>query len=160
MLRLNEDVLILIFKELKNDKKSLYSCLLVNRTWCVTTVPILWKNPGRIRLAKKDKNILFNVILLHLSEESKDNLRNQGIDLFTETYRPPLFNYISFWRHLNLQLLESMIIDNSKDIESNTPTIIWNEIFNLFINRNTKFISLYIPEEFDQLHNISGVECC
>src|SRR6266536_3628927 len=139
---LNKDVLLLILEELQDDNKSLYSCLLVNRAWCETAVSILWKIPGRTHLTGKAESKLFNVILLHLSEESKDNLRNQGIDLFTETYRPPLFNYISFWRHLNLRLLESMIIDYSKDIESNTPTIIsfiWNEIFNLFINRNTKF---------------------
>src|SRR5437016_4821967 len=139
MLKFNEDVLILILEELQDNKKSLYSCLLVNRTLCKTTVPILWKIPGRIPLSKKAGSKLFNVILLHLSEESRDNLRNQGIDLFTETYQPPLFNYISFWRHLNLQLLEYMIF-----IEKSKMSIIRNEILNLFIHRNTKFISLYI----------------
>src|SRR6266536_5805487 len=157
---IKKKVLLQILEELQDDNKSLYSCLLVNRTWCETTVSILWKIPGSIHLTKKAESILFNVILLHLSVESRDNLRNQGIDLFMETYQPPLFNYISFWRHLNLQLLESMIDDNSKGIESNTP-IIRNEILNLFINRNTKFVSLYIPENFDhQLHNISGAEHC
>src|SRR5438046_2368272 len=70
MLFLNKDVLFLIFEELKNDKKSLYSCLLVNRTWCTTAVPILWKNPSeQYFITNNSKNILFNVILLHLSEE-------------------------------------------------------------------------------------------
>ena len=45
MLTLDNDVLFLIVKKLQNDKKSLHSCLLVDRTWCGTTVPILWKNP-------------------------------------------------------------------------------------------------------------------
>ena len=157
MLFLNKDVLFLIFEELKNDKKSLYSCLLVNRTWCITAVPILWKNPGQYLLTD-NAGSLFDVILLHLSVESRDNLRNQGINLFTETYyKPPLFNYINFWRHLNLQLLESMI--NEDNIKKSI--VIRNELLNLFINRNTKFISLYIPENFDhQLHNISGAEHC
>src|SRR6266498_1633935 len=157
MVCLNKDILLLILEELQDDNKSLYSCLLVNRAWCETAVSILWKIPGRTHLTGKAESKLFNVILLHLSEESKDNLRNQGIDFFTETYQPPLFNYIGFWRHLNLQLLECMII--SKNIKK--FNFIKNELLNLFINRNTKFISLYIPENFDhQLHNISVAEHC
>ncbi|POG76072.1 hypothetical protein GLOIN_2v1559990, partial [Rhizophagus irregularis DAOM 181602=DAOM 197198] len=30
---------------LKNDKKSLHSCLLVSRDWCKETVDLLWKQP-------------------------------------------------------------------------------------------------------------------
>src|SRR6266536_4556983 len=138
---LNKDVLFLIFEELKNDEKSLYSCLLVNRTWCEVTVPILWKNPGRTycetiwknSLTDKAESILFNVILLHLSRESRDILKNQGIsNLITETYQRPLFNYINFWKYLNLSLIESMI--SSRIISA---SIIRNEILKLFINRRT-----------------------
>jgi len=40
-------------------------------------------------------------------------------------------------------------------------SIIRNEVLKLFINRNTKFISLYTPKDFDhQLHNFSGAEYC
>src|SRR6266536_5673574 len=130
MLYVNKDVLLLILEELQDDNKSLYSCLLVNRAWCETTVSILWKIPGRIHLTGEAESKLFNVILLHLSEESRDNLRNQGIDLFTETYQPPLFNYISFWRHLNLQLLKSMIKNKSKSFEKSKISVIRNEILN------------------------------
>ena len=81
MLRLNIDVLLLIIKELENDKKSLYSCLLVNKTWCAMAAPILWKNPTQYQRTLTDdaKNKLFDVILLHLSEESRNILKNQGI---------------------------------------------------------------------------------
>src|SRR5205809_5154054 len=94
----NKDVLFLILVELQNDRKSLYSCLLVNRTWCETTVPILWKNPLKI-CPTYNKRKLFKVILLHLPEESREN---QELDLFIELHQRPLFNYISFWRYLNL----------------------------------------------------------
>ncbi|RIA85197.1 hypothetical protein C1645_831161 [Glomus cerebriforme] len=155
-----KDILFLILEELKDDRKSLYSCLLVDRIWCETTVPILWKIPGRYTLTNNAKNSLFNVILLHLSEESRELLKNQGINLFTEEYHQPLFNYISFWRYLNLFLLESMII-SIKNIEIYNTFIIRREILNIFINRNTKFIYLDIPEQFNhQLHQISGAEQC
>src|SRR6266542_913572 len=70
MLELVEDVLFLILDELQGDRKSLYSCILVNRTWCKITVPILWNNPGRNYLTDNAMNKLFNVIILHLSKES------------------------------------------------------------------------------------------
>src|SRR4051794_7651010 len=107
MLKLDEDVLYLILKEFQNDRKSLYSCLMVNRAWCKTTIPILWINPHPTDSAKI--TMLFNIILSHLSEESREILKNKEIFLLTEINQRPLFDYISFWRHLNLYILESMI---------------------------------------------------
>src|SRR6266487_2005118 len=112
MLKLNKDVLFLVIEELSNDRKSLHSCLLVDRTWCEATIPILWKNPWKFCPIDSAKSILLsNVILLHLSEESRENLKKQKIDLFTETHQRPLFNYISFWRYLYLYHLESMMLE-------------------------------------------------
>ncbi|GES99198.1 hypothetical protein GLOIN_2v1877762 [Rhizophagus clarus] len=85
--------------------------------------------------------ILFNVILSHSSEESRNNMKNQGIKFFTEIYEQPLFNYISFWKHLDLNFLEFIMSVCVKD-KSKIP-IIRNEMLNLF-DINTKFISLSI----------------
>jgi hypothetical protein len=159
MVWFNEDVLFLIFEELKNDKKSLYSCILVNRIWCVTAVQILWRNPWKISLFRR--NTLFNVIFSHLSEESRDILKNQRMDnLFTEiSYQRPLFNYISFCRNLDLYSLERVIF--SKKIEVSNKPIIRNEILKLFINKNTKLIHISITHNFDyQLLLIPGAEYC
>ncbi|PKC57717.1 hypothetical protein RhiirA1_428287, partial [Rhizophagus irregularis] len=140
MLKLNKDVLFLIAENLHDDMISLCSCLLVNKSWCEVTVPILWKIPGRMVLTEKAEDKLFNVILLHLSKDSKDILKNQGIDLYTETYRPTSFNYINFWRHLDLQLLEETFSRNLKILE---------------------FISLLIPENINyDIYRISWNEQC
>ena len=153
MSSLNKDVLFLIFKELQNDSKFLYSCLLFNRTWCERAVLILLKNPVNV------KSTLFDVILLHLSEESRDILKNIGIDnIITETYRRPLFNYIKFWRYLNLSFIEKII--SSKNNEKSNMSIIRNEILKLFINGNAKFIHLSFPEFFYHKYHITGTECC
>jgi hypothetical protein len=155
---LNVDVLLLIFEELKNDRKSLLSCLLVNRAWCATAVPILWRDPGRGYIPIR----LFNTIILHLSEDTRNILKNQGTNnqgKSNEKYQRPLFNYISFWKYLELYPLESLI--SRKNIEESKKSIIRNEILKLFINKNAKFNHLSIPRYFDyQLHLIPGVECC
>ncbi|PKC07017.1 hypothetical protein RhiirA5_500954 [Rhizophagus irregularis] len=161
MLKLNKDVLFLIAENLQDDMTSLYSCLLVNKSWCEATVPILWKIPGRMILTKKAEDKLFYVILLHLSKDSKDILKKQGIDLYTETYRPTSFNYINFWRHLDLQFLEETFSRNLKILEVSTSSMIKNELLNLFINKYTKFISLLIPENINyDIYRISWNEQC
>jgi hypothetical protein len=160
LLQFNEDVLFLIFEELIYVDESLHPCLLVNRTRYVTALPILWRNPWQIARTEKAVNALFSVILLHLSEESRNILKNQGMNnLITEIYQRPLFNYISFCRYLNLIFLENVI--SSKIIKESDVPILRNEILKLFINKNTKFTHLSIAHYFDyQLHLIPGAEVC
>jgi hypothetical protein len=155
MLKLNRDILFLILEELEHDKNSLYSCLLINRTWCEITVPILWKKP--IVLTDAAKKALINVIILHLSEESKDILKNQGVDFFTKPHQRPLFNYMSYCRYLDLSYLEDLM--NVKNVGKLSLPIINDEIMKLFINRNTKFTHLNIPVQYDiPLHKIPWAE--
>jgi hypothetical protein len=99
MVELNKNMLSLILKELQNDGKSLYSCLLVNKTWCEIIVPILWEVPGRFKPNNNAIKILFNTIVSHLSKESKNTLKENGIN-FIEQYEQPLFNYVSYWKGL------------------------------------------------------------
>jgi hypothetical protein len=160
MSNLNKDVIFLILKELQDRNNTLYSCLLVNKAWCKTTVPILWKNPTKVlgrSYYRKDKarKILLNVILSHLSEESRDDLKNQGINLFMETHERPLFNYIRYWRYLDLYFLECLL-NVLENFEKFKISLIKNEILYLF-NINTKFGSLSV-HELSSL--ITGSEDC
>ncbi|RIA80597.1 hypothetical protein C1645_838419 [Glomus cerebriforme] len=147
--KLNDDILYLIFKPFQDNKTTLYSCLLVNKNWCKIIIPILWGNPWKGLKVEKKKSLL-NVIISHLSEDSKNNL--------DQKIQRPLFNYITFCKHLNFDEIVN-IIDRLYDI-SKIP-IIKNEIVNLFINENTKFTHLYLPRQFDyQLHIIPGAKNC
>ncbi|GBC30857.2 hypothetical protein GLOIN_2v1777651 [Rhizophagus irregularis DAOM 181602=DAOM 197198] len=114
MSKLNRDVLYLIFEEFQDDENTLHSCLLVNKTWCEIIIPILWKNPWKNLKREKEKSLL-NVIISHLSGESKNNLKN---------------------------LVKTIINAIDKDSEK---IIIKNDIFSLFINEHTRFTHLYIP---------------
>ncbi|CAB4435110.1 unnamed protein product [Rhizophagus irregularis] len=153
MSKLNRDVLYLIFEEFQDDENTLHSCLLVNKTWCEIIIPILWKNPWKNLKREKEKSLL-NVIISHLSGESKNNLKNLGINFLENLYQKPLFNYISFCRHLNLFKVKTIINAIDKDSEK---IIIKNDIFSLFINEHTRFTHLYIPF---QVFLIPGTKCC
>ncbi|PKK73628.1 hypothetical protein RhiirC2_847477 [Rhizophagus irregularis] len=144
-MKLNRDLLLMISENFQNDRISLYSCLLVNRSWCEAIVPLLWKIPGYILLTEKAENIIFNVILSHFSEESRDVLMKKGIDLFTEIYQKPSFNYIYFWRHLDLHLFDRIIYRN---FDKSDISMIRNELLKLFVNNNTNFISLFFPYDY------------
>ncbi|RIA80088.1 hypothetical protein C1645_839323 [Glomus cerebriforme] len=155
MSKLNRDVLYLIFKEL-HDIKSLYSCLLVNKTWCEIIIPIIWINPWKF-LKPEKKKLFLNVIISHLSDESRKNL-SQDIDFLMNSYQRPLFNYISFCKYLDFNHIFDLFTFNNRgfSIEKNK-----NEIFKLFINENTKFTYLYFPYYFNyQIHHIPGAKCC
>ncbi|RIA97740.1 hypothetical protein C1645_813608 [Glomus cerebriforme] len=146
---LNLDVLYLIFKELQDCGPALYSCLLVNKTWCEMIIPILWKNPWKL-INKGKEQLFLNVIISHLSDESKDNLNNQGMKI---SYQRPLFDYISFCKHLNLKDVVNLI--GYPDVP-----IFKKEMLKLFINSNAKFTHLYIPHEFYQLNLILKAKRC
>src|SRR3954451_9145542 len=107
MLKLNKDVLYLILQELREDKKTLHSCLSISKTWCEIIIPILWKDPWKYLKEGKEK-LLLNVIISHLSDNSRNDFC-QDTDYLTNIYKRPLFNYISFCRHLNLNEIEGII---------------------------------------------------
>src|SRR2546421_12555375 len=107
---LNRDILYLIFEELQNDndsRKALHSCLSVNKIWDEINISILWKNPWKYLKMGKEK-LLINVIISHLSDESRDNLISYTNPL-THSYQRPLFDYISFCRHLDLNMIQMII---------------------------------------------------
>ncbi|GBC04757.1 hypothetical protein RclHR1_05850006 [Rhizophagus clarus] len=156
MTNLNGDVLHLIIEELRNDKKTLSSCLSVNRVCCEITVPILWNDPWKfLKLQKKNKKSLLKIIISHLSDESINNLSQQNLSI--NSYQKPLFNYISYCKHLNFNIIQK-VIDTFKE-KSKIP-IIKNEILKLFINENMKFTHLYIPKRFDYKMDFIGTEHC
>ncbi|GBB91256.1 hypothetical protein RclHR1_18400005 [Rhizophagus clarus] len=161
MSKLNRDVLYSIFEELKDDKKALLSCLSVNRTWCKIIIPIFWKDPWKQLYTRETTKLLslFDVIISHLSDESRKNISNK----FLKDYKKPLFNYISFCKNLNLSELK--IIMNAaidSNIQNDDEFLFYKgEIFKLFINNKTKFIQLYLPQDFnDQIHLIPGAKEC
>ncbi|CAG8582232.1 14951_t:CDS:2 [Rhizophagus irregularis] len=148
---LYRDILYPIFEELQYDKKSLASCLRVNKTWCEIVIPILWRNPWE-HLTLRRKKLLLNVIISHLSDGARTSI-NQHFGFYTNSYKRPLFNYISFCRHLNLGVIENVMNAYIQYEEFR------NDILRLFINENAEYTHLYMPNYRDY-HLFPGAEQC
>ncbi|PKK77468.1 hypothetical protein RhiirC2_771301 [Rhizophagus irregularis] len=111
MTKLIDDILLLILTELRFDPASLYSCILVNRTWCCLAIPILWKyffysyNPYAHK--KESRKKLYNVIFQFLPKEKLSEL---NINLPSNPISNKLlFNYMDFFTHLSPIWIEDMV---------------------------------------------------
>ncbi|GES74633.1 hypothetical protein GLOIN_2v1783316 [Rhizophagus clarus] len=157
MTKLNRDILYLIIEQLQDDKNTLASCLLVNKTWCEIIIPTLWRNPWEY-LTKEKEKILLNVIISHLSSLSRNKIGEN--ELLMNSYQKPSFDYISFCRYLDLNQIQGIIDNNIHDKNENLK--IQNEIYNLFINENMKFTHLYVHDKKfdDQIHFNHGAGIC
>src|SRR5436190_20259320 len=102
MSKLHKDILFLLFEELQDDSKPLFSCLMVNRFWCETVIPILWRNPWSYAIDYSNKkSYLFIIFVYCLPNHIKDFLTNEGIQLPPTPYPSLFFDYLSFCRSIN-----------------------------------------------------------
>ncbi|CAG8446311.1 9917_t:CDS:2 [Funneliformis caledonium] len=143
--RLPADCLREIFEFLHDDTKSLHSFLLINRLWCETTVPILWRNTrnwlSNSHFNDKSTQILFTTLLSCLPEDSKKLLSDNGIIIPPPTAQPPLFEYAAFCRRLYYNdicyIVEVAIGDrqlgNSRNLYG--KHLIKQEMFRMFLTR-------------------------
>src|SRR5687768_17076258 len=97
--RLPADCLNDIFEYLEDE--ALRSCLLVDRLWCETSVPILWKNIQN-----------YHTLIACLPNESKEVLYKNEIVITTPTSKPLLFNYVSFVKRLSIDEIEDHLRKN------------------------------------------------
>ncbi|KAF0557232.1 f-box domain-containing protein [Gigaspora margarita] len=89
MITLPNECLFEILNNLKGYRKSLFSCLLTNRQWCRTAVPILWND---LDISTNSK--LVRTCLLVLNAEERAQLIQFNI-IFTNDSKP-LFEYVSY----------------------------------------------------------------
>ncbi|GES78667.1 hypothetical protein GLOIN_2v1764020 [Rhizophagus clarus] len=159
---LNKDILFLVFEELQEDAKSLFSCLMVNKTWCETAVPILWRNPWRYNINYITSVQQFEIIATYLSDDTKEFLTEKGIQLPSI---PLYFDYISFCRSFNVPVLNNMISVRSSEPRNQS---ILQEIYNLIARKcEMKYLNIesikhqifYSPEAKARLESLCELKC-
>ncbi|CAG8445987.1 5395_t:CDS:1 [Diversispora eburnea] len=143
-----------ILQHLHDDAGSLFSCMLVNRLWCKSVVPILWSNPWQSRQLLIDSTprpFIVRTLLSCLSEESKQIFKKNGIVFSTQTSRYPLFDYVGYCQYLSPSVIDIVkketVGDNN---ESDLPrtyreTLVEQEFYKMFMAR-TYLKSLVLPK--------------
>ncbi|CAG8551815.1 16686_t:CDS:1, partial [Dentiscutata heterogama] len=112
------ECLQLIFYNIQDDRISLHSCLLVNRTWCNNIIGILWKQPFHLLyFCKENTSVKRNLQATNLLETYISCLIQQNKSILVEKsiisqfIKPPMFNYVQYLKFLDLYELYMAIYD-------------------------------------------------
>ena len=133
MSKLNKDILFLLFENLQDDSKSLFSCLMVNRLWCETVIPILWRNPWCYNIRYLKNSSLYYIITFYLTDDIKEFLIRQEIQIPQISYQQLLFDYLSFCRSINIEAINNIIYSGSS--LAYNQFLLKQEIYNLIIRK-------------------------
>ncbi|CAG8713228.1 2380_t:CDS:2, partial [Gigaspora margarita] len=89
-----------IICHLLDNHKALFSCALVNRLWCRSAIPLLWRNtfPDGLYSVKGMK--IIDIYVKCLSEIQRQTLICNNINI-EEDFKPALFNYPKYLWFLN-----------------------------------------------------------
>jgi hypothetical protein len=159
----------LLFEELQEDSKSLFSCLMVNRLWCETAIPILWRNPWCYNdVNYSNKSYLFVIISSYLTNDIKKLLTRQGIVIPSVSNQSLLFDYLSFCRSMNMIVIDK-IFSTVTYRNQFFLFLLQREIYNLFIRKCPEFKYLdirsikhqiyYFPEAQIRLSSLCELKC-
>ncbi|RHZ56844.1 hypothetical protein Glove_396g78 [Diversispora epigaea] len=122
------DVLDKIFLELRKDSLSLYSCALVNRSWCESAISYLWLQPFKLleKLRGNHQNgynkrswnerayCLIQIYVSCIQYQEKINVfsteRQRTTRQQTCNSKPPTFNYLQYLKRLDIEEFSNAIL--------------------------------------------------
>ncbi|CAB4482368.1 uncharacterized protein OCT59_019849 [Rhizophagus irregularis] len=109
---LPDDCIYYILQHLQNDRSTLFNCLLVNRFWCKSTIPLLYANPF-VNITEKNYPIILTLIFCFNKAEIlqlKNQLGPSQINNinFDKEYKP-LFEYPKYLENYNHFTINSVI---------------------------------------------------
>ncbi|CAB4477765.1 unnamed protein product [Rhizophagus irregularis] len=141
---------------------------MINRIWCETVIPILWKNPWCYDIDyRNNKGYLFNIIASYLSDDIKEFLTRQGTKLPSFSNKSLLFDYLSFCRSINVSTIR--IITSIGSSLAYNQFILQQEFYRLFMKKfpelkylDMKFIRhqiFYFPEARFRFESLCELRC-
>ncbi|RIA93858.1 hypothetical protein C1645_803827 [Glomus cerebriforme] len=103
------DCLQEIFQYLENDMKTLYSCMLVNRTWCRINIALLWRRPFEHSGPKSTRRYseLIRTYITCLPKSSKMEIYETGYKI--PSHPRPLFPYHKYLKELDCEKLDEAV---------------------------------------------------
>ncbi|CAB4466637.1 unnamed protein product [Rhizophagus irregularis] len=135
---------------------------MVNRIWCETVIPILWKNPWCYSINYK-KNSLYSIITSYLSDDIKELLTKRGILILGQSLA---FDYLSFCKNINIKVIDD-IISIESSLEYNR-FLLQEEIYSLLVKKcpEIKYLNIcgtyeivYLPEAKVRLESLCELTC-
>ncbi|GES95784.1 hypothetical protein GLOIN_2v1883720 [Rhizophagus clarus] len=172
---LPELCLHLILKELERDWKARYTCILINRHWCISAVPELWKDPFSFCLESGQKERYVQLMDSYIKCLSQEFQKSIGLDSTVKA----VFNYTSFLRKIWLNdicttikvWLDSKILEETVKVsallEKKTVFMIFKALCENLIINSTCIEGIYLIEhqiinifELTQAEeNLSNITC-
>ncbi|CAB4392482.1 unnamed protein product [Rhizophagus irregularis] len=109
---LADDCIYYILQYLQNDRSTLFNCLLVNRFWCKSTIPLLYANPFE-NITEKNYPIILTLIFCFNKTEILQLKKQLGLSQvnninFDEEHKP-LFEYPKYLENYNYFEINSVI---------------------------------------------------
>jgi hypothetical protein len=96
-------------------------------------IPILWKNPWCYDINYDNKNYLFTIIVSYLSDDIKETLKRQEIQIPSISWQSLLFDYLSFCRSINVNTIY-FIASIGSSLDDN-QFILQQEFYRLFMKK-------------------------
>ncbi|GBC46094.1 hypothetical protein GLOIN_2v1764020 [Rhizophagus irregularis DAOM 181602=DAOM 197198] len=135
---------------------------MVNRIWCETVIPILWRNPWRYSINYK-KISLYSIITSYLFDDIKELLTKRGILILGQSLA---FDYLSFCKNINIKVIDD-IISIGSSLEYNR-FLLQEEIYSLLVKKcpEIKYLNIcgtyeivYHPEAKVRLESLCELTC-
>ncbi|CAB4476660.1 hypothetical protein GLOIN_2v1764020 [Rhizophagus irregularis DAOM 181602=DAOM 197198] len=135
---------------------------MVNRIWCETVIPILWRNPWCYSINYK-KISLYSIITSYLFDDIKELLTKRGILILGQSLA---FDYLSFCKNINIKVIDD-IISIGSSLEYN-QFLLQEEIYSLLVKKcpEIKYLNIcgtyeivYHPEAKVRLESLCELTC-
>jgi hypothetical protein len=133
-----------IIQYFQNDLSTLYSCILVNRTWCRLAIPLLWEDPFSSEFPKNYHFI--EIYLDKLNDDDKIKIIEYGVNDYVFPSNTLLFNYPNFIKCLNTQKIV-LSIEAWIKYATTSKVIYYSEITGLVCLIYSSLIKIFIENE-------------
>ncbi|GBC09203.1 hypothetical protein RclHR1_08690006 [Rhizophagus clarus] len=137
---------------------------MINRLWCGTAVPTLWRDPWRYSINYYNKSSLYSIITFYLSDDIKEFLTGEGIQIPDQ---PVAFDYLSFCKSINVTVINNIISIGSPSTYN--QFLLQKEFYDLIIRKcselkHLNMISIkhqifYFPEAKTRLESLCELKC-
>jgi hypothetical protein len=148
-----------------SELNTLFSCLLVDRHWCSNIVGILWSKPfyySNVFSKNSNPYKIIDIYLSCLDEETREDLRNNGVNL-PVIFDKPLFNYEIYHKNLHYRTFISCVYlwvqEKSPPNNDNLSELIMKTLLKLFNESCRKLQrTLYIMPESNPMFYVQSVQ--